>query len=222
MGEDPGEIIKSVPSKDSLGHMKFLRDNIREIQTGIPQVKGIAFFGSRKKGVEKQTSDLDTVIFYDSTELTASGKVEFFTPDNKPVSDYREKMEAYNRDKEKLEKIKQNIINRVSQLMIQRGLPVDHDRRTGLHGSILLVDISQAGTDKALEKFFRYIDGFQNADDIKPDGINGPTFELVSRFFLGVGDALYENRKYVEQEINKKNDREKYMRGLEVCHGFYG
>jgi hypothetical protein len=45
------------------------RKVLANLQTDAPELKGLAFMGSRLKGTHRPDSDLDSVLFYDSAEL---------------------------------------------------------------------------------------------------------------------------------------------------------
>lgn len=53
-------------SRDSLQLMRTISTELQQNES--LKVKGVAFWGSRTKGLAKATSDLDTAVFYDGSE----------------------------------------------------------------------------------------------------------------------------------------------------------
>jgi predicted nucleotidyltransferase len=57
---------------ESMQIMQKAKLAISELTNSHPYLSGIGFFGSRTKGREKPESDLDVIIFYDSSKIDAS------------------------------------------------------------------------------------------------------------------------------------------------------
>ncbi|MBP9819867.1 hypothetical protein KBC79_03960 [Candidatus Woesebacteria bacterium] len=215
------------PSRESLAHMKHLRDVLTDVRNDIPQVKGLAFFGSRTHGRERQDpnrpSDLDTVVFYDGSEYTESGKFEPFDANGNLTPDFIQKNEKHQTDKRLHAMLQAKIKVRFSELMKERGLPIDiySDFNGRINGTVLLEDVSPQATDTAIQQLKMYVDAEQ-ADTLIPVGvINSPAFRTASRFLLGVDNSLYHSRQYILDKLEEMEQNgehgEKYFRGLMNC-----
>lgn len=66
-------------------------------------------------------------------------------------------------------------------------------------GSTVIIDISQATTDKSLNEFIDSV-------ELNTDPFSLNIRKLLARFFLGVGIGLYENRKYILDELGKRQN----------------
>lgn len=211
------------PSHESLLHMRYIRDMLKDIEGEMPQVRGIAFFGSRTRHQERQDpnnpSDLDTVVFYDGSEYTESGNFEILDKNGNLTPDFQVKNEKYQNEKNLYNELQRKIKHRFGEQMIKRGLPVEID--SGINGTILVEDISTTSTDKALKNLIDYIDANDADITIRRDVINSPAFHLASRFLLGAGEELYKNRDYILNRLDEMENNgeqgERYFKGLMNC-----
>lgn len=218
------------PTRESLGYMKVFRDRLSAIQDQIPQVKGFGFFGSRTIGRERndasRLSDLDIVVFYDGSvfevdesSFTISGSDGELLPDaRKRVQELVGKRQtADNACTAMHVKSKQM----TTALMRELGLPINIADESGQNKTIFTVDISRGATDRSLEllKMYMDVDSILNPETqhVHPDGINGVTFPLVSRFLLGIGEDLYKNRTYVLNSLEHMKQGEQYFQGMMDC-----
>lgn len=211
------------PTRESLEHMKYFRDVLEVIRNEIPQVRGLVFFGSRSRGQErrdtKSPSDLDVVVFYDGSEYTSSGRFRLFDTEGNLIPDFIQKNEKYQTDKRMLSELQRKIKLKFEKLMNERGLPVEIIG--SINGTILVEDLSLSATDEALEQLKMNIDAAGADEEIPVGIINYPAFRIASRFLLGVGDEVYQNREYILnrlEEMEQKGEQgERYFRGLMNC-----
>ncbi len=226
-----GSLEKRItPSNFSMDCMRTLRDSLPEIQKEIPQVKGHAYFGSRTVGLEKEESDLDVVIFYDGTDFQTAIPAGLIDENGdlilKNIPLYMQYQTEVNARKSARQNAEHAMRNRYSLVMEEMGLPVSKTTINGENGTILLVDISVTETVNQMQRFKAYVD--ENINDkgvVIFEGINGVTFPLVSRFFLAVGDGVYENRQYILNYINdldrSSNNGNRYLSALmDMLHNF--
>lgn len=75
---------------DSLESMKTVRSAYASIEDDFPVVQGIGFFGSRILGRERQTSDLDLILFCDYESF--DGRMESMTQSEFAASALREQV----------------------------------------------------------------------------------------------------------------------------------
>lgn len=230
-----GESVESTadqrlrPSRESLEHMKYLRDMLSEIRQKVPQVRGLTFFGSRSRGQERQDpnhpSDLDTVVFYDGSEFTDNLEFEIFDTAGNLVPDFIQKNEKRRKDSLRQKQLRRQLKEEISLLMKTRGLPVDIYIEAGknipFNGTVFVEDISKHTTDRALKSFQLYIDTNRANQQVPQGVIDSPAFSITSRFLLGVGEELYGNRGYIldqfEEMEHQDGKGQKYFLGLMNC-----
>lgn len=177
------------PSKESLSHMKRLRDNLPAIQKKIPEVQGLGFFGSRTQGREKPNSDLDLVVFFDISSLREQVEHALHNGiDNSEIQSLIEKREM----------LKRNIVTSYARQLDDLSLPQDMDPVTQRNNSIKLVEISKISTDSEILGFIKDVKRtILEGKSPYRDTISEASWALTSRFFLGVGDGLSKNRGYI-------------------------
>lgn len=200
--------------ENSLGLMKGLRTSLNELNQEFKIIKGLSYFGSRTKGLEYDYdphmpdvlgSDIDICVFYDGAvfgdnpqkeeELLAASLVFDHTTGNlsidpRKAQHQRELTRARRQFEVDLQgKFKERITTHMDEKILQEG------------NSIFIVDISQAATRRSLNEFYESVrlndDKFSFTDE---------NLKLLSRFFLGVGDGLYENRRFILEELEKRPD----------------
>lgn len=163
--------------RELLNRVKGALGQVRE---QYPQIKGVAFYGSRTKGRAKPNSDLDMFIFYDGSEL---------------ANPYAQS-DPLNIDPEKYKKFNEydSTVGKKAVLFnARKSFYLAVSDSTG-HAEVELspfdVDISKEATDELLE---HYID--------HPEYGGDPGRVMAARFLLGVGDDLYKNRKYILDQL---------------------
>lgn len=160
-------------SPESIELMGRAKSIFLDLQQGAPYLEGISFFGSRTKGLEKQDSDLDAIVFYNPYKF--------------PISDENQESQLL------------AVRNRISkELGVELG---DH---LGWSQSL-----GREKTDIDLFRYARFARGLKNIpkDDAAKILSTIPEAQnIFSRFFLGVGDGLYENRKYILDQISQDKD----------------
>lgn len=57
-----------MPTQESLAVMRSIKKFLPEMEARFPEIYGVTFFGSRTLGREKETSDLDMMVFYDGSK----------------------------------------------------------------------------------------------------------------------------------------------------------
>jgi len=216
----------------SFGLMKQLRDNLSEINNEFKVIKGLAFFGSRTKGLENadqlNISDLDLCVFYDGS---AFGK-EIISEEDLSKKDISQatlaaaasavknvqlgidQSETFQAELRAVAKSRfENDLQTKIASFISKKLNTDDKRfTTEQKKSILTVDISEEATDRLLHDFYYYANIYESSHEIPLDVI-----KLISRFFLGVGDSIYKNRKYILDQLSQKNSGEFYFKKLMQC-----
>ena len=81
-------------------------------------------------------------------------------------------------------------------------------------GSTVIIDISRKATNESLNEFITSV-----RQDTDPFSLNNR--KLLARFFLGVGDGLYENRTYILNELSKQDNGDNLLNILmQRLHGF--
>jgi Polymerase beta, Nucleotidyltransferase len=64
-------------NSESRAVLKNLRESFNKIQQKNPHLSGLGFFGSRTKGAERENSDYDLIVFYDSSKNLLLGADDF-------------------------------------------------------------------------------------------------------------------------------------------------
>lgn len=178
------ELRRFVVNPDSLKEMKALRNSFRELKIDHPYLSGIGFFGSRTKGVENlDITDKDV----------GESDIDFYV--------------FYNRDRFKGSLEYGNVYSFCKRKLAARYEP-----------HILLHDISRRNTDYLFNEFIKETIYFINGDDRElkwsprmaiDEDFSG--IELTTRFHLGIGDDLYENRKYIIDKFKNVSDGYKHF-----------
>lgn len=185
------------PSEESLRAMKELKNTVNELSTKHPEIAGIAFFGSRTTGLDRHTSDQDVVLFVDGTHLVP--KEQMLTVINGQLHiNPRAKIESV-KLKEERESLYAIAVATIENKMQELNLPVDKDEKTGRNKTVMLVDISKNATDKVFNEFKVSVDRDTNFGKL-PLVLNqvGPfEFNILSRFYLAIGNGIYANREYI-------------------------
>lgn len=155
------------------------RNAFEAVQVKYPQIKGLAFYGSRTKGLSGRFSDLDVYIFYDGSELK-NPYDEGFHPNNLEP----EKMKKwYEYD----QTVGKKAVLDNTRKMIQDAIEDPNNEYPGHPGiHAFNADISQEATDDLIRQLVE-----------EPTDVYDPHQRIVSRFYLGIGDGLYQGRKYI-------------------------
>lgn len=167
-------------SKDSIELMKSVSSELQQDES--LKVRGVAFFGSRIKGLSKETSDLDMAVFYDGSNYPEDRYV--YDPDKLP--DIKKSVEAKT-DHEV------TIIRKAASLVAGK-VPLAESIEKQID-SILTVDISPKNLDYLLEDY---------KSNAQKD-MSASKLSLVSIFLLGVGDGLYQARKYILDKLGNND-----------------
>ncbi|MBI4990723.1 nucleotidyltransferase domain-containing protein [Candidatus Gottesmanbacteria bacterium] len=145
------------------------------------KVKGVAFWGSRTKGLAKATSDLDMAVFYDGSEYPTDYYI--YQPEEKLEPALKEGVKAKS---DHIKAIRQKAASLVAGKVPTKE-SIEH-----LMDSICPVDISSKNLDYLLDTY---------RHDTQTDIGSVQKFELVSLFFPGIGDGLYQARSYVLDKL---------------------
>ncbi|MBI2032758.1 MAG: nucleotidyltransferase domain-containing protein [Candidatus Levybacteria bacterium] len=205
MDPTPLETHRFQITPDSMASMKGLRDSLGEIQRDLPQVKGLGFFGSRTKGLERSDSDLDIAVFYDGSEFGTLRPTDGQEILRRSLVIDREKgtVKVGNSDEAvKPIKERQTLEERMRQSI---------EERTGVKIGFTPVDISQAATDRLLSEFRKEAwDPSQASATVYPD----EHIKLLARFFLSAGKQIYKNREYIFDELRRNPNGEELFKLL--------
>lgn len=204
-------------SEQSMVLVKTLRNELPGLHKEFKITEGMSFFGSRTKGFEKEFdqnkpdqlgSDLDLCVFYDGSvfgkEIRAGEPPPVETlvldPATKDIKiDHRQAqhMADLTRARHQFEAQLQNRVKgRVNFLKDNK---IDQEGK-----SVFIVDISEDATKRALGEFYESV-------KINDGQFSDENLKLLSRFFLGVGKGLYKNRKYIFDELKKREDGDKLL-----------
>lgn len=212
------ETHRFAPSHESLAKMKILRDNLTEVQGQIPEVRGLTYFGSRTVGREHSDpdnpSDMDVIVFYDGSNLIPQQNAMIMEKGRLMVN------KLARPEREQMAQQRTNLVNRIensySDQLHALSLPVEFNQETGHNATIQIFDISPKATDIALREFEREVDISTNygKEPLKIERVTPTTFELLSRFYLGVGDGLYQSRQYILDQFTAMPNGERYFSAL--------
>ena len=207
MAERNLEKYRFAPTPESLTKIQELKRFVQHLRLTYPEIGGIAFFGSRTTGLEHKASDQDAVIFVDGTR---------FVPTQKPMDFSGGKLivnplafpESRRLNEGKLE-LHTSVLAAVEEKMRELGLPIDKDDATGQNKTVSVVDISQKATDQILRHFMQSVDRDTNfgKQPLPLDQVGYIEFNLLSRFYLAVGQGIYTNRRYILDKLALANPR---------------
>ncbi len=173
--------------------MQELKQWLPDLHKQFPEVKGFGFFGSRTLGTEKSTSDLDTVVFYNSHDIPQEEAVP-----RTPLSTLR-------RPK----------TDRMAQLdtVMKAKLSKNHLE----HSSLIAVDIEPHTTQAYVVALIEAIENNEIDKNPKTNRLDRSTAYmayLMSRFYLATGREVYQSRKQVLDYLQKFPKGEKYFKVL--------
>lgn len=182
-----------VINPESLEAMKRIRDTLPQLQEDYPFLSGFSFYGSRTKGTEKPSSDLDMRIFYNpskSKDIFRAEGVEV------PYVSRAKKAELATK------------LSEISGLAL--------DSKEGV-----MTDISEERTDRDIILFTEhakdYIEKGITEEDIDYFRTVPPAQNLFSQFFLAVGEGVYMNRAYIMESFKNMPHGEEYFQLLMKC-----
>ncbi|MEK9155038.1 MAG: hypothetical protein AAB839_00130 [Patescibacteria group bacterium] len=213
------ETKRFTPTTESLGFMKDLREGLLEIQRVHPEVQGLAFFGSRTTGLERNDpgnpSDMDVVLFYDGSRFISHEKNLDLVGGRLTVNP------RYQPERTRLAKERETLIDHAKHILSQRmtglGLSIDLEAETGRNKTISVVDISPTVTDSVLARFEREVDRDTNfgKQPLKLDQVGPEDYDLLSRFYLSVGEGVYQNRAYILDRLEQMGaNGERYFQAI--------
>lgn len=162
-----------------MGILKEARIQFVKLKEKIPELSGMSFFGSRTLGKEKPESDLDCVLFISNKQSEINTSQKL-----EIAGTVGKELNLYNEDRNPLV----------------------------IYDIMGVVDISPKATDDDI-MHFRNIEKEQKRVGVNFTGANSfmpPEYatRLLTRFFLGIGEGLYENRKYILEKLAGQEDGE--------------
>ncbi len=171
-------------NKDSMELMRSVSSEL--MQDESLKVRGVAFWGSRIKsgikGQSKESSDLDTAVFYDGSDYPE----DRYVYETNKFPEMRDGVDAkVNHEK---------TIRRKAATLVAGKVPVTVSLDE-LMDSINTIDISPKNLDYLLED---YKINYQ-----KELSVN--RLALASLFLIGTGDGLYQARKYVLDKLGNND-----------------
>jgi predicted nucleotidyltransferase len=194
-------------SPEAFTQMKNLHEKLAEVRREMPEIQGLAFFGSRTTGLERSDpnnpSDLDLIVFYDGSALVPTQKTMIMEKGRLVVNKLAKEELGEKRW------IREALINKIeasyNTQLEALGLPIDRDQETGRNKTVQIIDISPQATDRMLRYFIDEINRDTNygKQPLKLQEVSNPTFKLLSRFYLAVGDGIYKNRKYILDQLDR-------------------
>ncbi len=199
-------------NKKSITAMKEVRSIFEKERIKFPQLKGIAFFGSRVLNKDNENSDLDYIIFYDgflSDKQYKSRMMISLLNQNKKelnINNGGETTEDVKAEMEKRETmltdISSQIKSKLSSLSIQ---PPEHE---------YAINISPKAVDSAISEFKFKINAWTNHGTVKlRTFINIEFMDIAGPFFLSVGD-LHDTRKRILENFENDPSGQRYYEAL--------
>lgn len=178
-----------------------MRGMLRDVQHTNPAIRGISFCGSRVLGVEKEDSDMDVFVFYDSQiQKKIRSRV-----DTKTI--------------ERSFPIKKELGRHMDTPMGFEFMENAED--------IFSLDISRDSLKKTIEYFRDRVDilteNFSHSPDLNAFHRPGDRrcLELVGLFYLAIGDPVYRARRYVLDELEQLPNGDQYYEVLIRLLSFY-
>lgn len=171
-------------SENSLELMKKERAYLQEQQKKIPELAGLTFFGSRTLGREKESSDLDMNVFYDSSDC------------------WKEQDGELKPDQDKIAILE----NRISKVFDVDSIEEEYKE----HAGTSLYDISPGAIKRDLKRFQNLLKDQESGvrKEFTPDFKPTEAWNIMSLFLLGVGDRLYKARNEILNTLEKLPDGE--------------
>lgn len=173
-----------VISPESMELMKKERAYFEEKKKEIPELAGVTFFGSRTVDREKEDSDLDMCIFYD-------GSFAWEFTDGEFKVNHHEILIIQN----KIDRIFNNLNN----------FNISHQEDIPEHSIAFSLDISSYNINHIISQFKELIEYLKYNEYATFDKKKIPdrAWDIVSIFFLGVGDGLYKARGEIFDILEK-------------------
>lgn len=171
-------------NSQSLELMKGLRDVFTEMQEQRPYLSGLGFFGSRTRGQEHNSSDIDLVIFYDSSKFPKKT-----TPLKNPNF----------------------VIESFKGRLIQAGNGVKiHMVVDDISQKITEKYIEELISSRPRQIFERIV-GKDPKTDL---GVPVSQLSLAGRFFLAIGNDIYRSRRFILERLKAMPDGDRYWQIL--------
>jgi hypothetical protein len=189
-------------SPESIILLKGVKKQFKEIQKEMPEINGMAFFGSRTVGIEKEHSDLDCVLFYDGSKYWFNTEPKYKynpeTRENLPTGEFWRK----NADECAM-------YSKIKSVFYTHYFSGKNSNITYQIANIL--DISKDGIDEKMSKFIHLInnEGIRFKAISQMGHLNSAAWEMIAPFLFGIGDGLYKARKYILDILEKREDGEK-------------
>ena len=209
------------PSMDLIKDLKkYFKENLPQLDQEFG-IKGLAFFGSRTKSTNREDSDLDVIIFYDGSDFgpeirTREQELAAGIIIDKEKGDIifsAKKADAAIARTKARYKFENEIRKKFLELLTQR-MGLSNERAEKQLGSIIPVDISKEATDDALKEFYENAIIIEQLNFKEKHGVYLQFLRLLTRFFLGIGTALYANRQYILDQLAQRPDGERLFRIL--------
>lgn len=167
-------------SPESIAILKNVKIDFFKLKEKISELNGIAFFGSRTLGREKPESDIDCVLFIESSEISDE---------------------------------KSNRIVKITKIATRELNSYQKSRNSLVpYNALLVLNISKEETDKDINDFRDVVNEQIKGKREFTEGEAGlppsPAYKLLTRFFLGTGEGLYKNRKYILEKLAQEKDGE--------------
>lgn len=161
---------------ESLELMKGVKERLPDLQSAVPEVVGVGFFGSRTQKTNRPNSDLDMTIFYQAECIPYSSKDSA---------------------------IQTKIQNTVKESYQDSGISVhllalDSDKDSGISIHLTTENIGIKKLDKDIDHVITIIDKLHAEG--KPVDIGKFGIELANLaevFELVIGDRIYSAREYI-------------------------
>ncbi|MBI1982327.1 MAG: nucleotidyltransferase domain-containing protein [Candidatus Levybacteria bacterium] len=161
---------------ESMFFMNGLRAAFMKFNRQYPYISGLGFFGSRTRGQEHEKSDIDLIIFSDSSK---------FPKRTKPLEDPYFIIETF----------KGRLIQAGNGIRIHMAEDDISERTT-----------ERCIKELAASRPRRIFDRIVGIDPKTNLGVSLLELSLASRFFLAVGDDIYRSRKFILDKLKTMPD----------------
>lgn len=182
---------------ESMQRLKAVRSQLPEIQRQYPYVRGVGFFGSRTRGLEKPESDLDLFYYVNETPDSLQDDLAAITQHLQSVTDSVQIEAKRRRGYFKLDLRKENLdgkfdelVSTVDVIASSQNIPVGELQ--------LITPQSELETDEEFNERQK----------------NTPRLPLSDLFLLAIGDDVYKARQYVFDKFKTIPDGNDYLNVL--------
>jgi hypothetical protein len=204
------------PTRESLGFMKTMRNQLIILQEQIPEIVGLAFWGSRIVGKEKPGSDLDVVVFYDCSNYLPPDESDrrFFDENGNLKEETRKEYATIQRPKAMAgADLYSNIKSTVEKNMKKNNIPVNDVLAEGVAGDRYVT--------QAIRKLKKFVDKYTTDGKLDTKELYSPLFCLNSIFLPSVGEEIYMLRSLIFDRLEKMEEQgengERYFQAMMSC-----